>query len=187
MRKRDCVGIEEPTACVLSAPFLASSSLDRHRYDDQDVVRLVKTDRSTGRVLLQPYPEKRVDPVSLCRQTAVTRPVVRKNSTTVTQHRPRGCTRGEVRSLRGAPLLDLRGRNDAFGVEAARGYSQSYREGRDPTKSAVDRDCNAPAKRTGFFEDALRIPGSSNPGTHAGSSRSTSRRTNSPADCAPVF
>ncbi len=47
--------------------------------------------------------------------------VVRKNSATVKQHGPRGCTRGEVRSIRNAPPLDLLGRNDASGVGAARG------------------------------------------------------------------
>ena len=47
--------------------------------------------------------------------------VVRKNSTTVKQHGPRGCTRGEVRSIQGARPLDLIGRNDASGVEAAPG------------------------------------------------------------------
>ena len=54
---------------------------------------------------------------------ATKRPVVRKNSTTVTQHRPRCCTRGEVRSIRGAPPLDLIGRNNASRVGAARGDS----------------------------------------------------------------
>ncbi len=49
------------------------------------------------------------------------RTVVRKNSTTVRQHRPRGCTRGEVRSLPGRSPLDMLGRNDAFGVGAGRG------------------------------------------------------------------
>ena len=47
--------------------------------------------------------------------------VLRKNLTTVRRHGPRGCTRGEVRSLRGTSALDLLGRNDASGVEAARG------------------------------------------------------------------
>ncbi len=51
--------------------------------------------------------------------------VLRKNLTAFRRHGPRGCTRGEVRSLRGRSPLDLLGRNDAFGVEAARGDSQS--------------------------------------------------------------
>ena len=46
--------------------------------------------------------------------------VVSKNSTTFMQRGPGGCTRGEVRSGRGAPQLGLIGRNDASGVATAR-------------------------------------------------------------------
>src|SRR5271154_2396563 len=88
--------------------------------------------------------------------TAAISSVVRKNSTTVRRRGPRGCTRGEGRSIPGALPLDLLGRNDASGVEAARGDSQSDRESRTPTKSVVGRDCNALAKHTEFFADALR-------------------------------
>src|SRR5271166_6245351 len=82
-----------------------------------------------------------------------------KISTTVTQHRPRGCTGGEVRSIRGTSPLDLIGRNNASGVGAAWGDSKPDREDRAPRKSAVGRDCNAVAKTAKLFEDALRIPG----------------------------
>jgi len=80
-----------------------------------------------------------------------------KISTTVKQHRPRGCTGGEVRSIRGTLPLDLLGRNDAFGVEAARVDGGADREGQAPKKSVVGHDCNALARRTKFFADAPRI------------------------------
>ena len=51
-------------------------------------------------------------------QAAVITTVVRKNSTTVRQNGPRGCTRAEVRLTRSAPPLDLIGRTDASGVGA---------------------------------------------------------------------
>jgi putative transposase len=54
-------------------------------------------------------------------------------------------------------LTFLKNHAAAFGVEAARGDSQSDREGRAPTKSVVGRDCNALAKHTEFFADAPRI------------------------------
>ena len=85
--------------------------------------------------------------------------VVRKNSTTVMQHGPRGSTRGEVRSVRSAPQLGLIGRNDAAGVGTERGDSGADREGRAPKKSVVGLDCNAAAKTTEFFEGAARSKG----------------------------
>jgi NAD(P)-dependent dehydrogenase (short-subunit alcohol dehydrogenase family) len=85
--------------------------------------------------------------------------VVRKNSTTLMQRGPRGCTRGEVRSGRSVPQLGSIGRNDAAGVGTARGDSGVGREGRAPRKSVVGLDCNAPAKTTEFFEDAARSRG----------------------------
>jgi hypothetical protein len=95
------------------------------------------------------------------------------------QREPRGCTRGEARSGPGAPQLGLIGRNDVSGVANARGNLAADRAGPAPKKSVVGRDCNAGAKSAGFFADAPRSKGSSNPDTHAGASRLAFRRANS--------
>jgi len=41
------------------------------------------------------------------------------------QRGPRGCTRGEVRSIQDAPQLGLIGRNDASDVAHARGWRET--------------------------------------------------------------
>jgi hypothetical protein len=85
--------------------------------------------------------------------------VVRKNSTTLMQRGPRGCTRGEVRSGRSVPQLGLIGGNDAGGVANAVENSGAHREGRAPKKSVVGLDCNAGAMTAQFFEDGPRSRG----------------------------
>lgn len=85
--------------------------------------------------------------------------VVRKNSTTLMQHGPIGCTRGEVRSGWGAPQLGLIGRNDASAVVHVRANLGAGRAGQAPKKSVVGPDCNAVAKTTEFLEDARRLRG----------------------------
>jgi hypothetical protein len=82
--------------------------------------------------------------------------VVRKNSTTLMQREPGGCTRDEVHSGPGAPQLGLIDRNDVSGVANARGNLAADRAGPAPKKSVVGRDCNAGAKSAGFFADAPR-------------------------------
>jgi hypothetical protein len=56
------------------------------------------------------------------------------------QREPKGCTRGEARSGRGAPQLGLIGRNDVSGVANARGNLAADRAGPAPKKSVVGRD-----------------------------------------------
>jgi hypothetical protein len=76
--------------------------------------------------------------------------VVRKNSTTVMQRGPEGCTRGEVHSGQSVPQRGLIDQNDASDVAPAREDSAVDRAGRAPKKNAVGLDCNAPAKSTEF-------------------------------------
>ena len=52
--------------------------------------------------------------------------VVRKNSTTLMQRGPRGCTRGEVHSIQDALQLGLIGRNDTSDVANARDHRGRY-------------------------------------------------------------
>ena len=75
------------------------------------------------------------------------------------QREPGGCTRGEVRSGRGAPPRGLIGLNDAFGGAHARGNLGADRAGRAPKKSVVGSDCNAAAKTAKLSEDAPRSKG----------------------------
>jgi hypothetical protein len=67
-----------------------------------------------------------------------------------------GCTRGEVRSRRGAPARGLAGQSDAAGLAPAPGNAGAAREGRVLRKYAVGRDCNAAATTTEFVADAPR-------------------------------
>jgi len=83
--------------------------------------------------------------------------VVRKNSTTLMQRGPRGCTRGEVRSIQDAPQLGLIGRNDASDVAHARGDLGADGAGRGPKKSEVGLDYNALARSAGFFDHRPRL------------------------------
>jgi hypothetical protein len=69
---------------------------------------------------------------------------------------PRGCTRGEVRSVPSALPRGWAGRSDAADVAPAPGNAGAAREGRILTKYAVGRDCNAAATTTGFVADGPR-------------------------------
>ena len=70
--------------------------------------------------------------------------VVRKNSTTLMQRGPRGCTRGEVRSIQDAPQLGLIGRNDASDVAHARGdLGADYFSSDSNTNPAPNCNANA--------------------------------------------
>ena len=114
--------------------------------------------------------------------------VVRKNSTTVRQHGPEavlvvksvqyGVRHHSTCSVETMPLaLELHGE-----IDGRIGKAGPQRRVR--SAAIVMRL----AKTAKFFEDALRIRRSSNPGTRAGEVyESAFRRANSPAGCAPVF
>ena len=87
------------------------------------------------------------------------------------QRGPGGCTRGEVRSRRGAPPRGWADRSDAAGVAPAPGSAGAEREDRVLTKYVIGRDCNAVATTTEFVADGPRSTESSNRGTPAGGSR----------------
>jgi hypothetical protein len=76
-----------------------------------------------------------------------TESVVRKNSATVKRHGPRGCTRGEIRSIRSAPPLDLIVRN-CFPSAQVGQINHSHMEGKGQaqdhraTTPAASPDCS---------------------------------------------
>jgi hypothetical protein len=114
---------------------------------------LKKAYSAMGRYMRYTAAEK-LEIIRLVEQSSL--PVVRKNSTTVKQHGRGGCTRGEVRSRRGAPLRGWADRSDAAGVAPAPGNADPEREDRVLTKYVVGRDCNAAATTTEFVADGPR-------------------------------
>jgi len=131
--------------------------------------------RVAGRLVAVPVPS-----------TCVTLTVVRKNSKGLMQHGPSVCTRGEVRSGRGAPPHGRADRSDDAGVAKLRVSLEATRAARVPTKSAVGRDYNAPTTTAEFGADAAHPRRSANPDIPVEESRSAFRRAHWPAGSAPV-
>ena len=90
---------------------------------------------------------------------------------TVTRRSLTGCTRGEVRLRRSAPLHNWTGRSDVSGVAGGRADPAVDRAGQVLEKSAVGRDCNAVTTTPEFVADGPRSTKSSSRDTPAEGSR----------------